>query len=543
MKKVVFIADFFVEQVQGGGELVNEEIINMFARSGIDVHKINSQHVTTEFLNTHQESFFFVGNFIGLSEPCKLALQNHDYVIIEHDHKFLKTRDPSPFKGNPIPEDQIINHDFYRNAKAVLCQSKNHAETTHNTLLIDNVVNLECSIWSKEQLAAIRSAAMTPKTKKYAVLESPNKVKGTLQAKLLCGQKNIDYDLLPQMPFEDLMHRLSEYETLVFFSQVVETFCRLVVEARMLGCKLMTNKNNGCTSEEWFSQHNGVELIDFVEKKQVEVLDNILNIVQGGPINFFTSSKDNGKKTADITVILNSYRRPYNLQRQINAIKKQTIGCKQIWLWVNQHEDNKGYDYSGLGIDRIFNNDFNWKFYGRFAGALLADTEYIAIFDDDTIPGSEWFENCLDTMKEQEGIMGSAGVILNGNRYVEHDRCGWPTQNAEATEVDLVGHAWFFKREWLQYLWTEKPPTWDNGEDIQFSYAAQRYGGVKTFCPPHPADKPQMHGSIMGNELGIDSKATSNNNETTHQEFFSERDMCVQSSLAKGWRTVRGVKL
>ena len=542
MKDVVFIADFFAEQIQGGGELVNEEIIKTLTASNIAVQKLNSQKVTPEIINSLTGALFFVGNFVALSEASKKTLQKHSYVIIEHDHKFLKTRDPSPFKGK-IPEDQVINHSFYRNARAVLCQSKRHAELTKETLLIDNVVNLGCSIWSAEQLETIKKAAATPKTKKFAILESSNKVKGTIQAKVFCGQKGIDYDLIPACDFPTLMNQLAEFETLVFFSQVVETFCRLVVEARMLGCKLMTNKNNGCASEEWFSKYSGLELIEFVEKRQKEVLNTILNVVTGGPIEFYVSKVEQDQAVADITVILNSYRRPHNLQRQINAIRKQTIGCKQLWLWVNKHEDNDGYDYSNLGIDRVFNNDYNWKFYGRFAAALLADTEYVAVFDDDTIPGSEWFENCLSTMKSHEGIMGSAGVILNGNRYVQHDRCGWPTKNAEITEVDLVGHAWFFKREWLQYLWTEKPPTWDNGEDIQFSYAAQKYGGIKTFCPPHPPDNIEMHGSTMGNELGIDSKATSNNNETTHQEFFSERDVCVQSALSKGWKTVRGVKI
>ena len=70
-------------------------------------------------------------------------------------------------------------------------------------------------------------------------------------------------------------------------------------------------------------------------------------------------------------------------------------------------------------------------------------------------------------MSIKEGILGSAGVTLNSDKYIDHVRCGWPSQNKETTRVDLVGHAWFFKRDWLQYLWREKPTTWDNGEDIR----------------------------------------------------------------------------
>ena len=145
-------------------------------------------------------------------------------------------------------------------------------------------------------------------------------------------------------------------------------------------------------------------------------------------------------------------------------------------------------------------------------------------------------------MSTHEGILGSAGIILNGNRYIQHNRCGWPTNNEETTEVDLVGHAWFFKRDWLRYLWQEKPTTWDNGEDIQFSFMCKIHGGIKTYCPPHPRDKKEMHGSILGNELGVDDKATSTNSSVSHKEFFSQRDKCVHAGLDRGWKTVRGVK-
>ena len=56
MKKIVFIADIFYEQLRniastrkmlgGGGEMVNEIIINHLRSLGHDVQEINSQHAT-----------------------------------------------------------------------------------------------------------------------------------------------------------------------------------------------------------------------------------------------------------------------------------------------------------------------------------------------------------------------------------------------------------------------------------------------------------------------------------------------------------------
>ena len=535
--KIVYISDFFVEQVAGGGELVDDCLMKHLSSRGFSILKVNSQNTTQDFLEKNKDSFFIVSNFVGLSQQSKDFLQNCRYIIYEHDHKYIIERNPSHYPDFIVPPNRLCNLSFYRNAQAVVCQSKLHAEVLRKNIKSNNIVSAGCTLWSKEHLEVLKKHLNTPKTDKAAVLDSTNQVKGTFQAIEHCKRKNIDYELIKSPDYDEFIGQLASKNSLVFFSQVLESFCRLVVEARILDCKLITNKMNGCTSEDWFKASKGAKLLEYVENKQEEVVDLFVSLVKG------EKNAEVMQETADITVILNSYRRPYNLKMQIEALKAQTIKPKEIWLWVNAHEDNKDYDYSDLGLDKIFNNDFNWKFYGRFAGALLSDTKYVAIFDDDTIPGTKWFENCLNTMKTHEGILGSAGILLNDKIYVKHDRCGWPTRNEETTEVDLVGHAWFFKRDWLQYLWKEKPPTWDNAEDIQFAYSAQKYGNIKTYCPPHPKNDMEMHGSIMGNELGIDNKATSTNSAVSHQQFFSERDFCVQYALKNGWKTVRGVTL
>ena len=530
--KIAFISDFFLaDGMTGGAELVNDCLVGHLRARNYEVDEIHSRHA----LNVDLYDFFIVSNFVTMPEETKASLYDKPYMIYEHDHKYLKNRNPSVFKDFRAPAHMITDEKFYRLAKAVFCQSEIHAEVVRKNLSIRNVINAGCSLWHKEHLAILRKHSNKEwKKPAYAIMASRNPIKGTSEAEKYCLENNMPHEKIPFSEFDEFIETLSSYAGLVFFPKTLETFCRAVMEARMVGCKLVTNDWNGCTHEEWFSDYKGEALIDFVESKQEEVVDKVCHVLSGTVTNV---------DPEDITVILNCYRRPYNLKMQIEALRSQTKPPKEIWLWVNQHPDNEGFSFESLGLDKIFHNDHNWKFYGRFAGALLADTEYVAIFDDDTIPGSKWFENCFDTMQINEGIMGAAGIILDDKYYVRHERSGWATQNPETTEVDLVGHAWFFKRDWLQYLWREKPPTWDNGEDMHFSYSAQKYGGIKTYCPPHPPEDRELHGSVMGNELGIDDKATSNNNETSHQQFFNERDFCVQEALRKGWQTVRGVKL
>lgn len=216
-----------------------------------------------------------------------------------------------------------------------------------------------------------------------------------------------------------------------------------------------------------------------------------------------------------ITVVLNCYKRLEYLQEQIQSIRNQTIQVDDIWIWYNKPEDSQQYDLSGLGC-KVITCNHNFKFHGRFALGLLAQTEYVAFFDDDTIPGSNWFESCLHYLKQENLILGSTGVLYKGNGYDPHIKYGWNgVKNTELQYVDLVGHSWFMKRSTLQYLWYEDPISWDNGEDIQLSGFAYKYGRIKTAVPPHPENNKNIWGSSnISMQYGNDQQAS--NKKTNH---------------------------
>lgn len=242
-----------------------------------------------------------------------------------------------------------------------------------------------------------------------------------------------------------------------------------------------------------------------------------------------------------ITTILNVYRRPYYLKEQIEAIRNQTIKTDEIWIWINKHEDNDGFDFESLGVDKIVRSNHNFKYHGRFALGLLAQTPYVSFFDDDTIPGDQWYENCMNQSRFGNFILGGAGVILNSRQYSNHERVGWPSANKSLTRVDLVGHAWFLPKKSLLSMWNETPYL-NNGEDIQLSFNAQKYANIETYCPPHPIENKRLWSSLSPIEKGNDNKASSNGSIMPVNEFYLQRDNCVGYAIDNGWITVRGVK-
>ena len=542
VKKILLLSDFFSSDLPlpGGAEFCDDVLKEELAKKGFQVVHMRCGHVTQELLEYTSDYFKIVSNFVDLKEEWKQWLQvNKRYIIYEHDHKYVDTRNPLIYGSDMIvPPTKIVNREFYENAKYVITQSKYHDEIVKK--------NVKCrtkcagvSLWTSEQYSHLEQMCTNGKVgKTCGVIESKTLHKNTWGGIQYCVINELKCVLL-RGEWKEMMNKLSTCSMFAFFPQSPETFSRTTAEARMLGLRVAVDKKVGVSHEDWFSSYKGMELIIFLRKKQEEWFDWLTATLESFILADSELVGNTEKTEGDIVVVLNMYRRPQNLMQQIESLQRQTVKPKEIWLWVNAHEDNKNFDFSVLKgkIHKVFNNDHNWKFYGRFAAGLLTDAKYVAFFDDDTIPGTEWFENCLETIKSHPGVLGSAGVVLETEQaYNPHTRVGWPNPNEDVCRVDLVGHAWFMERKTLSSMWREVPITWENGEDMFLSYCVQKYEGLGTHVPPHPRGNKKRWGSVKGNELGIDSVASSNGLTKPHSQFFQERDRVIEHCIKNGWR-------
>ena len=271
---IIFVCDFYKSDLnnKGGAENNDSVLISLLSNLGYNVVKKYCKDINLEFVEKNKDSTFIIGNFISLSEDSKRVLKNSNYIIYEHDHKYLKTRDPSKFINFKAPQDQVINKDFYQNATSVICLSNSQASSVRNNLEIDNVESIGCSLWSSEKLDYIASISNTKKTKKCCIVNSSNPTKGTSIAQKYCDAQNIKYDLIESNNEKEFLNNLSAYETLIFIPTVLESLCRLAVEAKMLNCSLVTKPSLiGASSEDWWDL-KGDDLIKKIKSKQEEAV-------------------------------------------------------------------------------------------------------------------------------------------------------------------------------------------------------------------------------------------------------------------------------
>lgn len=271
-KKIAYISDFFLVDHTGGAEFVDNTIIN-FLKGKVDLTSIRSQEVTKNKLD--EFDFFILSNLSLLDHSLVPYLCTKKYMIIEHDFKFLRGRN-IPIWDVIVKEPKInIFVDLYKNAKVTFLQTKFHQLVFEQNNIISNFYNLDCSVWSEQELDLFDSVLLsTKKEKDICVVNSSSFIKGTQQAIDFCKNNNIKFELISNSNYLEFIKSLRKYNTLIFFPILAETCSRLAVEARCMGCNVVSWYKFGATDSDWFSLKEK-DLISYLRKKSFENLNSI----------------------------------------------------------------------------------------------------------------------------------------------------------------------------------------------------------------------------------------------------------------------------
>lgn len=296
---VVFLADWFADNFQRGAELNDSALINHL---NISIDKVLCEEVK----EIDEAKFYIVGNFTKLPNEIKNELiKKKNYLIYEHDHKYCVTRNPfsyikivggkSDILPNPsgiVPSDNLINLDFYKAARVVICLTDWHQKQLN--LNIDcKTTNIHGSMWSLEDLDFIdQIRETTRKVDKCGVFNDQEQVqmsngKFYNQGKNIknkqgnikyCIDNDIKYRLIPRINDRTkFLKVLASHTALSFFPDIPETCSRLLTEARMLGLEVYTNNNSGAYHEDWFKLQ-GKDLTDHYRNT---IIPNAINLFKG----------------------------------------------------------------------------------------------------------------------------------------------------------------------------------------------------------------------------------------------------------------------
>jgi hypothetical protein len=278
MKKIAFIADLYFSEILGGGENNDANLINhLKEKYEVICHKTNEVSVA----DLEDVDGAIVGNFVLLPEHMKnYLIDNKKYIIYEHDHKYVTTRDPSKFINFNIPDKNIINQNFYCGAQAVYVLSNICRKVLNHNIPDAKVKNIGCSLWSEEKFDLLLSLSKNTKSKDLCVMYSSNPTKNYPFTVEYCNKNKISYDVIQTKTPDEFLTEMSQYDKFLFIPTVLETFSRICAEAKMLNVKVMTNKAMiGFFSEE-ISSLSGEELIQALRQRNAAAYEMFCNEIE-----------------------------------------------------------------------------------------------------------------------------------------------------------------------------------------------------------------------------------------------------------------------
>ena len=110
-----------------------------------------------------------------------------------------------------------------------------------------------------------------------------------------------------------------------------------------------------------------------------------------------------------LTVILRVHSRPGMFQESLAAVINSNAPISRVWVIANEGsphldffrkhtETAQGNLPEGLSLD-FFSSTLDTGYYEAFLRALLTDTPYVAIMDDDLLIGNDFFRVALHALR------------------------------------------------------------------------------------------------------------------------------------------------
>lgn len=298
---VVFVSDMFVSDYVGGAELTSEALIKS---SPLKIHKLKSADVTMDLLQKGHKKYWIFGNFSALNrELIPTICANMQYSVIEFDYKYCKYRSPEKHFDAERQHCDCENSEngklisaFFYGAKTLWWMSELQQEHYKKLFPFLNERNnvVLSSVFDDETLAKINILRMKNLPKKgWIVIGSPSWIKGTDDAVKWCETNNLEYEVVWDIKYDDLLEKLAASEGLAFFPKGRDTCPRVVIEAKLLGCKLAINENVQHKDEFWFSSKDMLDTESYLYKNREWFWNGIKADIDYRPtISGYTTTKD-----------------------------------------------------------------------------------------------------------------------------------------------------------------------------------------------------------------------------------------------------------
>jgi hypothetical protein len=266
--EVIFVADFFAEDLIGGAELTSEAIIKA---SPYKLFKLHSHSLTQNMLKQHRDKIWVFGNYTMIQPHLLLQVMQMgiQYYFFEYDFK-------------PCVMRSTLKHEM-QSGKPCDCHEQPYGKF-HATFMTGARVLYWCSDKQRDKFYNIypefqgrtkdftQGSTFYPETihnirkirerklagdialeNHWAILGSSSWIKGTEDAIKYCKENNMPYKILQDLSNEQFLEELAKSKGLVFRPLDIDVGSRITVECKLLLGEPIINDNVLVKFEPWFN--------------------------------------------------------------------------------------------------------------------------------------------------------------------------------------------------------------------------------------------------------------------------------------------------
>lgn len=258
--QVIFVSDLFASDYIGGAELTLQALIDSSSVNSVCLH---SNEVTLEHIKQGKDKFWIFGNYTRLNPSLIPSIAaNVRYSIVEFDYKFCKFRS---LERHQLEAGESCNCDenqhgqliasFMSGAECVwyMSEAQQKIYLDHFPFLMDYKQFVLSSVFNTGFFEHIQNLKTDQKTDKWLILDSENWIKGTKNTEAYARAHDMEYELVGNLPPNEMLKKLSESKGLIFHPEGADTCPRIVIEAKLLNCLLDINDNVQHKNESWFN--------------------------------------------------------------------------------------------------------------------------------------------------------------------------------------------------------------------------------------------------------------------------------------------------
>ena len=297
------MSDLFLEDYVGGAELTTESLIKSCP---LKCQKIKSRHVDLQLLEAGHQKYWIFGNFSALNtELIPTIVANMNYSVLEYDYKYCRYRSPEKHKmaeGNDCDCHNEMNGKmisaFYYGAKSLwwMSEAQEAIYQNHFPFLAEKESTVLSSVFDDAFFAMVKLLNEKHKDaerKGWIVLGSNSWIKGALAAEEWCKQNEKDYEVVWNLDYEEVLEKLATAEGFVYLPLGMDTCPRMVIEAKLLGCKLHLNDYVQHKDELWFDTEDEFDTIAYLFAARERFWNSIKHSMTWKPsISGYTTTKD-----------------------------------------------------------------------------------------------------------------------------------------------------------------------------------------------------------------------------------------------------------